>query len=145
MFENPGTIWDLPVFSFPCTNELLKLKWRYFNINLILKLLFFSYTPSGKLSHKWENAMTLDKRSWGNRRNADIADFLTKKVYKTRCQLAVTRQWGLNDDTMPSGHYLHLFNSMYIYTIALICPSKQLHEHNFANFSLSQSHFLFAP
>jgi len=32
----------------------------------------------GKLqSHKWENAMTVDKLSWGYRRNADIMDYLT--------------------------------------------------------------------
>lgn len=34
--------------------------------------------PSGKLqNHKWENAMTVDKLSWGYRRNADIMDYLT--------------------------------------------------------------------
>lgn len=27
--------------------------------------------------HKWENAMTLDKQSWGHRTNAKLADFLT--------------------------------------------------------------------
>lgn len=33
---------------------------------------------SGKLQkHKWENAMTVDKLSWGYRRNADIMDYLT--------------------------------------------------------------------
>ena len=32
----------------------------------------------GKLiNHKWENAMTVDKLSWGYRRNADIMDYLT--------------------------------------------------------------------
>ncbi|GFS29161.1 hypothetical protein TNIN_46391 [Trichonephila inaurata madagascariensis] len=28
-------------------------------------------------AHKWENAMTLDKGSWGFRRNMGISDFLT--------------------------------------------------------------------
>ena len=32
----------------------------------------------GKLeNHKWENAMTVDKLSWGYRRNADIMGYLT--------------------------------------------------------------------
>lgn len=27
--------------------------------------------------HKWENAMTIDKVSWGYRQNAKLQDFLT--------------------------------------------------------------------
>lgn len=27
--------------------------------------------------HKWENAMTIDKKSWGYRRNADLSQYLT--------------------------------------------------------------------
>lgn len=27
--------------------------------------------------HKWENAMTLDKKSWGYRRHANISEYLT--------------------------------------------------------------------
>ena len=27
--------------------------------------------------HKWENAMTVDKKSWGFRREANLEDFLT--------------------------------------------------------------------
>lgn len=29
--------------------------------------------------HKWENAMTIDKQSWGYRADARIEDFLTKE------------------------------------------------------------------
>lgn len=29
--------------------------------------------------HKWENAMTIDKLSWGHRGNAQLKDFLTSK------------------------------------------------------------------
>ena len=43
----------------------------------------------GKLqNHKWENAMTVDKTSWGFRRNADIYDYLT--VEELLYQLAST-------------------------------------------------------
>ena len=28
-------------------------------------------------NHKWENAFTVDKRSWGFRREAVLSDFLT--------------------------------------------------------------------
>ncbi len=37
-----------------------------------------SYLSSGVLQkHKWENCMTLDKKSWGFRRNARIQDYNT--------------------------------------------------------------------
>ena len=29
------------------------------------------------LPHKWENCLTIDKNSWGHRRNAKLSDFLT--------------------------------------------------------------------
>jgi alpha-L-fucosidase len=29
--------------------------------------------------HKWENCMTIDKQSWGFRRNAKLSDYLTMK------------------------------------------------------------------
>lgn len=35
------------------------------------------YNPGEKQHRKWENAMTLDKQSWGNRREAAIEDFIT--------------------------------------------------------------------
>ncbi|GFY67808.1 alpha-L-fucosidase [Trichonephila inaurata madagascariensis] len=35
------------------------------------------YNPKTLQAHKWENAMTLDKGSWGFRRNVDLSDFLT--------------------------------------------------------------------
>ncbi|KAL9984049.1 hypothetical protein ACROYT_G006305 [Oculina patagonica] len=35
------------------------------------------YNPGKLQKHKWENAMTVDKLSWGYRRNADIMDYLT--------------------------------------------------------------------
>ncbi|RZC41424.1 Alpha L fucos domain containing protein, partial [Asbolus verrucosus] len=35
------------------------------------------YNPGELQPHKWENAMTLDKDSWGYRRNANLSDYLT--------------------------------------------------------------------
>ncbi|XP_063297284.1 plasma alpha-L-fucosidase [Pelobates fuscus] len=35
------------------------------------------YNPGHLLAHKWENCMTIDKRSWGYRRNARISELLT--------------------------------------------------------------------
>jgi len=35
------------------------------------------FNPGVLQPHKWENAMTIDKRSWGYRRNANIADYMT--------------------------------------------------------------------
>ncbi|XP_021965801.1 plasma alpha-L-fucosidase [Folsomia candida] len=39
--------------------------------------------PGYLLPHKWENCMTLDKHSWGYRRNADIGDYLTPRELLT--------------------------------------------------------------
>lgn len=35
------------------------------------------YNPRSLRSHKWENCMTIDLKSWGYRRNAMLADFYT--------------------------------------------------------------------
>ncbi|KAG4065024.1 hypothetical protein HA402_004147 [Bradysia odoriphaga] len=37
------------------------------------------FNPGVLQRHKWENAMTLDKRSWGHRNNAKLEDFLTSE------------------------------------------------------------------
>ncbi|XP_053377084.1 alpha-L-fucosidase-like isoform X2 [Mercenaria mercenaria] len=35
------------------------------------------YNPGHLVTHKWENAMTIDKYSWGYRRNARLSDYLS--------------------------------------------------------------------
>lgn len=35
------------------------------------------YNPGKLVAHKWENAMTLDRKSWGYRREARLADYLS--------------------------------------------------------------------
>ena len=39
---------------------------------------FFFFRSIGHLvNHKWENCLTLDKESWGFRREAPLEDYLT--------------------------------------------------------------------
>ncbi|XP_033222211.1 alpha-L-fucosidase-like [Belonocnema kinseyi] len=35
------------------------------------------YNPAVLQPHKWENAMTIDRKSWGFRRNADLKDYMS--------------------------------------------------------------------
>jgi len=39
----------------------------------------YRYNPGVLQKRKWENAMTIDKGSWGYRRNVDLASYLTNK------------------------------------------------------------------
>jgi hypothetical protein len=41
------------------------------------------WSPGVLIDHKWENAMTVDKESWGNRKTILIEDILEMKVSKT--------------------------------------------------------------
>lgn len=34
------------------------------------------YSPGVLQSHKWENCLTIDRRSWGFRRNAPLSDYM---------------------------------------------------------------------
>eukprot|EP00092_Neocalanus_flemingeri_P026849 GFUD01029105.1.p1 GENE.GFUD01029105.1~~GFUD01029105.1.p1 ORF type:complete len:519 (+),score=132.75 GFUD01029105.1:145-1557(+) len=52
------------------------------------------YNPGVLQNHKWENAMTIDKESWGFRRNMKLSDILTMEELIT--ELAVTVSCGGN-------------------------------------------------
>lgn len=66
---------DSPVRSVVVTND------RYGNNTECRHGGFFScndrYNPGVLQPHKWENAMTLDRQSWGYRREARLADYLS--------------------------------------------------------------------
>lgn len=66
---------DSPVRSFIVTND------RYGNNTACRHGGFFScqdrYSPGVLQPRKWENAMTIDKQSWGYRREAQLADYLS--------------------------------------------------------------------
>ncbi|XP_028395159.1 alpha-L-fucosidase-like [Dendronephthya gigantea] len=52
------------------------------------------YNPGVLQKHKWENAMTVDKKSWGFRREANLDDFLT--IHELISTLAETVSCGGN-------------------------------------------------
>jgi len=52
------------------------------------------YNPGVLQPHKWENAMTLDKSSWGYRRNSQLSDYLS--VHELISTLAQTVSCGGN-------------------------------------------------
>lgn len=52
------------------------------------------YNPGVLQSHKWENAMTIDKQSWGYRRNAKLSEYMT--IHEIITTMAVTVSCGGN-------------------------------------------------
>ncbi|KAF2888161.1 hypothetical protein ILUMI_18011 [Ignelater luminosus] len=52
------------------------------------------FLPGEVLPHKWENAMTIDKRSWGYRRNSRLKDYFT--THQLLVTMAKTISYGGN-------------------------------------------------
>jgi len=52
------------------------------------------YNPGHILNHKWENCLTIDKKSWGYRRNAVLTEYMT--IQELITQLASTVSCGGN-------------------------------------------------
>lgn len=44
-----------------------------------MKIIYFLISSGTLQPHKWENAMTIDKASWGYRRDAKLSDYMTQK------------------------------------------------------------------
>ncbi|KAG8176478.1 hypothetical protein JTE90_007148 [Oedothorax gibbosus] len=69
------------------------------------------FNPKTLQTHKWENAMTLDKGSWGFRRNVDLSGFLT--VDELITTLAETVSCGgnllINVGPTPDGRIIPIF------------------------------------
>lgn len=68
---------DSPVAESVVTND------RWGNDTMCLHGGFFTchdrYNPGVLQPYKWENAMTIDKLTWGHRNNAKLQDFLTSE------------------------------------------------------------------
>lgn len=64
------------------------------------------YQPGHLLNHKWENCMTIDKKSWAYRRNAPLSDYLTIEELVT-----VRAEYLLNEIIMNdlTGSFLNVF------------------------------------
>ena len=60
------------------------------------------YNPAKKLGRKWENAMTLDKRSWGYRRNAKIGEIMTERELLLTLADTVSKGGNLLVDVGPT-------------------------------------------
>ena len=71
------------------------VNWCYCVIREILFATNNCCLTKGTLqNHKWENALTVDKGSWGYRRNVDIDLYLN--ISQLLYQLASTVRWGLS-------------------------------------------------
>lgn len=46
-------------------------------MNVLNQIVLRSVFAGVLQNHKWENCMTVDKKSWGYRRNTSFSDFLT--------------------------------------------------------------------
>lgn len=54
------------------------------------------------MARKWENAMTLDKQSWGYRRNAKLSDYYTSKELLKQLADTISKGGNLLVDVGPT-------------------------------------------
>ncbi|XP_055630195.1 putative alpha-L-fucosidase isoform X2 [Toxorhynchites rutilus septentrionalis] len=60
------------------------------------------YNPGVLQPHKWENAMTIDKKSWGHRQNAKFEDFITSDELIGEIATTVSCGGNININVGPS-------------------------------------------
>ncbi|XP_011498250.1 PREDICTED: alpha-L-fucosidase-like [Ceratosolen solmsi marchali] len=60
------------------------------------------YNPDTLQEHKWENCMTIDRKSWGYRRNADLKDYLSLDELIKELVISVSRGGNLLMNVGPS-------------------------------------------
>lgn len=102
-WEAPDTYWNSKeflawLFNESPVNETIVVNDRWGQDTLCRHGSFYTctdrYNPGQLQTHKWENAMTIDKKSWGFRRNAMLEDyFSTSELIK---ELASTVSCGGN-------------------------------------------------
>ena len=87
--------WDNPTFAVA--------SWYYCNIRETLIASDNCCFIKGKLqNHKWENALTVDRGSWGYRRNVGLELYLN--ISQLIYQLASTVRWGLSLSSLIIKH-----------------------------------------
>ncbi|NXA52884.1 FUCO2 fucosidase, partial [Nothocercus julius] len=94
------------------------------------------YNPGHLLPHKWENCMTIDKQSWGYRRDAKLDDYLTiEELIKERLRqmgtwlqvngeaIYGTKPWrAQNDSVTPEVWYTSRPREGQVYALFLNWP-----------------------
>ena len=76
--------------------------------------------------HKWEDAMTVDKKSWGYRRNTTLSDFLTMDNLTSILASAVRLDKKINLSHLPYNTLNIHFCSPFILTVQCLCLFKVL-------------------
>nr|CAD7199487.1 unnamed protein product [Timema douglasi] len=80
--------------------------------------------PGTLMVHKWENAMTIDKSSWGFRRNARLSNILTIEELLNNFVKAVSCN-GESSLQQTLSLYTRSKDNSAVYAISLIWPSNR--------------------
>ena len=65
------------------------------------------WQPGHLISHKWENAMTIDEKSWGIRRNLDLEDILTPEELIAKLVISISCGGNILINVGPTKVSLH--------------------------------------